>query len=132
MNKLGKIAIVLALAVVVVVVVVVKRGGSAPVGPTATAPAPAGLPRLLELGSVSCIPCKMMAPILEELKREYAGRLQVEIVDVNVNPEPARRHKIRLIPTQIFFDKDGREVFRHVGFYPQDEIEKKLSEMGVK
>ena len=129
MNKLGKIAIVAALAVVVAVVFVMKKGGSAPAAPTATAPA--GLPRLLDLGSVVCIPCKMMAPILEELKKEYAGRLQVEFVDVNVNPEPARRHKIRLIPTQIFFDGSGKERWRHQGFISKEDILAKWKELGV-
>jgi thioredoxin 1 len=74
----------------------------------------------------------MMAPILEELKKEYAGKLQVEFIDVNQNPEAGTQYSIKLIPVQVFFDKDGKEVFRHIGFFPQAEIEKKLAEMGVK
>lgn len=89
------------------------------------------LPKLLDLGADKCIPCKMMAPILEDLKREYAGRLEVEFIDVWRNPEAGQRYGIRMIPTQIFFDAEGRELYRHVGFIGKEDILAKWKELGV-
>jgi thioredoxin 1 len=85
----------------------------------------------MDLGSVTCIPCKMMAPILEQLKKEYAGRLQVTFIDVNKDGEAARKYGIRLIPTQIFFDASGKERFRHEGFMSREDILAKWKELGV-
>ena len=95
------------------------------------AKAPGSLPRLVDLGKDTCIPCKMMAPILEELKLEYEGRAVVEVIDLRVNAEAANTYAIRLIPTQIFFDSNGKEVWRHEGFLPKDQIVAKFAEMGV-
>ncbi len=92
---------------------------------------PGKLPRLMDLGADKCIPCKAMAPILKELKMEYAGRLDVEFVDVWKNPDAGRAHKLTLIPTQIFFDAFGRERFRHEGFYGKEDILVKWKELGV-
>ncbi len=93
--------------------------------------APKALPRMLELGSVGCRPCDMMAPIIEELKKDYAGKLSVEFYDVRKDPTPGREHGIRVIPTQIFLDADGKEIFRHEGFFPKEEILPILAQMGV-
>ncbi len=90
------------------------------------------LPRLIDLGRGTCKACKMMLPILEELKEEYKGRAIIKITDIRYEPEPARLYKIRLIPTQIFFDAEGKEVFRHEGFMDKLSIEQKLKEIGVK
>ncbi len=73
----------------------------------------------------------MMAPILEELKKEYAGRLQVDFIDVWKNPAEAERYGIKLIPTQIFFDASGKERFRHEGFISKEDILGKWKELGV-
>ena len=89
------------------------------------------LPRLTELGADKCIPCKMMAPILEELKSEYAGKLEVVFIDVWENPEKGREYGIRVIPTQIFYDADGNEFFRHVGFFSKEDIMKTFREKGI-
>lgn len=89
------------------------------------------LPLLLDLGATKCIPCKMMAPILEELKVEQAEHFRVVFVDVWEKPAEARKHKINLIPTQIFFDADGGELFRHEGFYGKEDILAKWRELGV-
>ena len=89
------------------------------------------LPRMLELGSVGCKPCEMMAPIIEELKNDYAGKLSVEFYDVRKDPAPGREHGIRVIPTQIFIDGNGKEIFRHEGFFPKEEILPILARMGV-
>src|ERR1035437_10219952 len=92
---------------------------------------PAKLPKLVDLGADKCIPCKMMAPILKEFKTEYAGRMDVEFIDVWKNPEPGKAYKIKLIPTQIFFDASGKERFRHEGFYGKEDIVGKWKELGV-
>lgn len=89
------------------------------------------LPRLVDLGSINCIPCKQMAPILEELKTEFAGRVDVEFIDVNVTNAAADDYKITLIPTQVFIDKDGKEVFRHEGFFPKADILAQFEKMGI-
>jgi thioredoxin 1 len=94
-------------------------------------PVPTGVPRLVDLGSVTCIPCKMMMPVLEELKKEYAGRLSVEFYDVVQNPDAATKYGIKLIPTQIFYDASGKELFRHEGFFAKDDILAKWKELGV-
>jgi thioredoxin 1 len=111
------------------------RAAISPGSNTTTAAAPpvaaAKLPKLLDLGADKCIPCKMMAPILEELKREYAGRLEVEFIDVWKNPEAGQRYGIRMIPTQIFYDADGKELYRHVGFISKEDILSKWKELGV-
>ncbi|MEI8064648.1 MAG: organomercurial lyase, partial [Verrucomicrobiota bacterium] len=77
------------------------------------------------------IPCKKMAPILEELKTEYAGKLEVSFIDVWKTPDEAKKYGIQLIPTQIFFDTDGKELFRHEGFFGREDILGKWKELGV-
>ena len=90
-----------------------------------------GLPRLLDLGAGKCIPCKKMAPILKELKQEYAGVFDVVFIDVWENGAAASQHGIEMIPTQIFFDASGKELFRHEGFYGKEEILSKWKELGI-
>jgi thioredoxin 1 len=90
------------------------------------------LPVLIDLGRGTCKACKMMLPILEELQEEYKGRAIIKIIDIRYDPEPARFYKIRLIPTQIFFDAKGKEVYRHEGFMDKTSIKQKLQEIGVK
>ena len=89
------------------------------------------LPRLLDLGASKCIPCKLMAPILEELKKEYAGTFNVEFIDVWKNPAAKKEYKVMLIPTQIFFDATGKELFRHEGFLSKNDILSKWKELGT-
>ncbi len=93
-------------------------------------PAETMLPRLLDLGAHKCIPCKKMAPILEELTKEYAGRLKVEFIDVWQNSAAGQKYKIRMIPTQIFYSTDGKELFRHEGFMSKEDILAKWTELG--
>jgi thioredoxin 1 len=100
-------------------------------GPPAGAAAITGRPRLVDLGSDKCIPCKMMAPILTQLTEDYAGVMDVEVIDVRKDRTAARRYGIRVIPTQIFYGSDGRELFRHQGFYSREEILGKWAELGV-
>jgi thioredoxin 1 len=94
-------------------------------------PAKASLPRLVDLGADKCIPCRMMAPILKELKTEYDGRMEVEFVDVWKKPDAGKTYKISLIPTQIFFNAAGKELFRHEGFISKEDILAKWKELGV-
>jgi thioredoxin 1 len=95
------------------------------------APAKPALPKLLDLGAGKCIPCKMMAPILEEMKTNYVGQLEVEFIDVWKNPDAGKKHGVTVIPTQIFYDAGGKELFRHIGFYSEDDILAKWKELGV-
>ncbi|MFH1738759.1 MAG: thioredoxin family protein [bacterium] len=92
---------------------------------------PGDLPQLVDLGAGKCIPCKMMAPILEELSEEYKGRLDVDFIDVWEEPEAGDSYGVRMIPTQIFFDASGTEIFRHEGFYSKEDILAKWRELGV-
>jgi thioredoxin 1 len=84
---------------------------------------PAALPRLVDLGAGKCIPCRRMAPILEQLRVDYAGAVDVQFIDVWKDSQAGKPYGIRLIPTQVFFDRTGRERFRHEGFFGRDEIE---------
>jgi thioredoxin 1 len=91
-----------------------------------------GMVTMIDLGAKKCIPCKMMAPIMEKLEKKYDGKAAIVFIDVWENPEQARRFGIRGIPTQIFYDANGKEVTRHVGFMPGDAIVQALSQLGVK
>ena len=98
--------------------------------PEAPEVAAAKLPKLVDLGAGKCVPCKMMAPILDELKIEFAGVMTVEFIDVWKDPAAAKPYGIKLIPTQIFFAPDGTELFRHEGFYGREDILAKWAELG--
>ena len=104
---------------------------AAAVSEAAVSDAAVKLPRLLDLGANQCIPCKMMAPILEELKKDYAGRMQVEFIDVWQNEEAGKKYGVEMIPTQIFFDAKGKELFRHTGFFAKEDMLAKWKELGV-
>jgi thioredoxin 1 len=87
-----------------------------------------GMITMIDLGAKKCIPCKMMAPIMEKV---YKGKAVIAFIDVWEHREPVNRFGIRAIPTQIFFDKNGEEVYRHVGFLAEKEIVSQLTKMGV-
>lgn len=93
---------------------------------------PGPLPRLVDLGAGKCIPCKKMAPVLEEAKKRYEGRAEVVFIDVWEDRSAGEPYGIRMIPTQIFFDQAGKEVFRHEGFLPLEDIQKQFESMGVR
>lgn len=144
MNQTMKIVIVAALIISVITVIIIKRNNPeqntanfnetvAKVNET-TKPdisISQGIPKLLDLGSDTCIPCKEMAPILKELKTEYAGIFQVEFMDIVKEPPLAEVYNIKLMPTQIFFDASGKERFRHEGFYSKEDILSKWKELGI-
>jgi len=91
-----------------------------------------GLPSIVEFGSTTCAPCRQMKPILDELAVQYKGKVNVVIVEVYDYTELSREYQILGIPTQVFFDASGTEVFRHTGFFSKDEIITRFQEMGVK
>lgn len=153
MKHIRNIAIVAVLVVTVGVVVAIKQSkkateaatqsvetasvselvsqNSVPINSQPAKPdAAQALPKLIDLGAGKCIPCKMMAPILEDLKKTYAGKFEVQFIDVWQNPDSGRKYGIRVIPTQIFFAPDGKELFRHEGFYGKEDILAKWKELG--
>ncbi|MBE0460660.1 MAG: thioredoxin family protein [Candidatus Aminicenantes bacterium] len=85
----------------------------------------------IELGADRCIPCRAMQPIMREIAEEFKGQVQVVFYDVWKDPRPGRKYRIQLIPTQVFIDKNGKEFFRHVGYFPKEEILKVLKQKGV-
>ncbi len=85
----------------------------------------------IEIGADRCIPCKAMQPIMKELAKEYAGTIQVVFYDVWKDPAAARKYGIQLIPTQVFIDQGGKEIFRHVGFFAKEEMLSMLKEKGI-
>jgi len=86
----------------------------------------------LELGSSSCVPCRKMEPILESIKKRYGNQIDVIFHDVKKNRKIAKQYNIRLIPTQIFLDKKGNELFRHEGFFSESNIDEILLSKGLK
>ncbi len=153
MNKIGKIVIVAVLVIAVAVVIAIKQQGKNVVSePVATAnsnsdTATVGesgnpdssqaaedsekLPHLIDLGAGKCIPCKMMKPILDDLKQNYNEQFKVTFIDVWENPGAGNEYGIKLIPTQIFYDASGKELFRHEGFYSKEDILGKWKELGI-
>jgi thioredoxin 1 len=85
----------------------------------------------IELGADRCIPCKAMQPVMREISQKYKGTIQVVFYDVWKTPKYAKDYGIKMIPTQVFIDKNGDEIFRHVGFFAKDEIIKMLKEKGI-
>ncbi len=86
---------------------------------------------MLELGSVGCIPCEQMKPVMRKLSANYKGKLEVIFVDIRRDGATARRFGVYVIPTQIFLDKNGKEFHRHVGYYPYEEIAPVLKKAGL-
>jgi thioredoxin 1 len=91
-----------------------------------------GVVTMIDLGAEKCIPCKMMAPIMAKLEKAYAGRAAIVFIDVWKNEEQVGRFGIRAIPTQVFFNEKGKEVYRHVGFMSEEDIAAQLEKMGVR
>jgi len=91
-----------------------------------------GMVTMIDLGAKKCIPCKMMAPIMEKMEQKYDGKAAIVFIDVWEHREQAARFGIRAIPTQIFFDADGKEVYRHAGFMGEKAIVYVMEQLGVK
>ena len=90
-----------------------------------------GMVTMIDLGAKKCIPCKMMAPILAKMEKQYEGKAAIVFIDVWKHNEQAKRFGIRAIPTQIFYNETGNEVYRHVGFMDEKAIINQLKKMGV-
>jgi len=128
-RRYWRASVPLLLAAAVIAVVASKPGRDAAL-PASSAPmvshgltaVAGGIPRLVDLGADKCIPCEAMAPILVELRAEYAGRMQVDFIDVWKDPSAGDPYNIYAIPTQIFFGADGKELTRHEGFNSKADI----------
>lgn len=90
-----------------------------------------GLPIVADFGRGTCIPCKMMQPILEKLTRDFEGKASILFLDIREFPALSKKYQITIIPSQIFFDAYGEEVHRHQGFMPEQDIINQLIKMGV-
>ena len=117
----------IAVAILAAMFMVIAAGASpaAPARPIVT---------FIELGSVDCIPCKAMQPVMESIRKKYPDQVSVLFYDVwtKEGAPYGQQYKIRVIPTQVFLDKDGKEYFRHEGFFPEEELVKILAKGGVK
>lgn len=108
-----------------------SAAGSASARVVAESPAAAqAVPRFVDLGTTTCAPCRVMLGVMAELEQRYPGAMVVEFVNVNERPADARRYGIEVIPTQIFYSPEGRELFRHVGVFRAQEIIAKWEELG--
>jgi thioredoxin 1 len=153
MNKTTRIIIALAVVAVAALAFIAKQNKvTSPAGPVETDVMAADLfsnkgddslfldgdvvakvkqPRLVDLGAGKCIPCKMMKPILDDLKANYSDHFSTEFIDMWENPDAGKQYGIEVIPTQIFYNAEGKELFRHVGFYGKEDILVKWKELGV-
>jgi thioredoxin 1 len=146
MSQTWKIVIVVVLIISIISVISIKRNHSDRQSDGASASASAkqvpdesklknltgkGIPVLVDIGADTCIPCKLMTPILKELKEELQGKILVQFLNLNEYPGVADEYKISVMPTQIFYDSSGKERFRHEGFYSKEDILAKWTELGV-
>jgi thioredoxin 1 len=133
MMKIKKSVLGVALLAVIVLVIAYLNGRP-------RRPADASVPSdpskakvtFIELGSVSCIPCRAMQPVMRALEKEYGNQIRIVFHDVWQDDAPAKTYRIRVIPTQVFLDQDGHEFHRHEGFYPLEQIDKLLLARGLK
>ncbi len=146
MNKTWKIAVVVVLIVAIIGVISVKRNqtdketnGASRQVTNEQLPAEyklenltgKGTPVLIDIGADTCIPCKLMAPIIDELKEELKGKISVLFLNLNTYPALVKEYKISVMPTQIFYDASGKERFRHEGFFSKEDILSKWKDLGV-
>ena len=130
--KYLKIVIPVVIIAAAAVLIVARESGPRPAEAAAPSGGPGeGIPALIDLGADRCVPCIKMAPILQELREEYHGRLEVIFLDVWKDRTAGQRYGIRLIPTQIFFDAQGKELGRHEGFIGKGDILNTFLRYGV-
>ena len=137
-TRVAAAAAVLAVAAIVGAYLAAARQTATPVASAAAEPAALptvpvpGMVTMLDLGATECIPCKMMIPVLEDMREEYTGRAAVLFIDVWKHPDQGQRFGIQSIPTQIFYDVQGREAGRHVGFLDRDGVRTMFVKLGVR
>jgi len=90
-----------------------------------------GMVTMIDLGAKKCVPCKMMAPIMEKMEKQYEGKAAIVFIDVWENRDQATKYGVKAIPTQIFYDETGKETYRHVGFFSEKAIVGVLHSMGI-
>ncbi len=90
-----------------------------------------GIPLLIDVAAEGCIPCDMMAPALKELRKEYNGKIQIRLIDMLRDPADALKYGVRLVPTQIFFDARGKELFRHTGYMSKEDLIATFTRLGM-
>ncbi|MBN1277557.1 MAG: thioredoxin [Deltaproteobacteria bacterium] len=90
-----------------------------------------GMVTMVALGKKTCTQCKMMAPILEKLEKEYEGKAMIVFINLLKDPEQQYVYRLKALPTQVFFDPEGKEAFRHIGFMSEKDIVAQLEKMGV-
>ncbi len=125
----------LVLALAAVVLLAVYYEGGMPKRPVATSVPPAAskaLVTFVELGSVNCIPCRAMQPVMRDLEKKFGDQIRIVFYDILEDEAPARIYGVRVMPTQVFLDQNGREFHRHEGFYPLAEIESLLRARGLR
>jgi thioredoxin 1 len=131
----SRICLFLAVALLAVLIVPVACSQSEESGWVGTTPLEEALtnekPTVAEFGASTCVPCKAMKPILEELVAEHGDKFNLAFIDVYQRRDLSNQYKITAIPTQVFFDSSGKEVTRHVGFWSKENIVAQLQEMGV-
>jgi thioredoxin 1 len=88
------------------------------------------LPRFVDIGTTTCAPCKAMLRVMEELEQQYPGALRIEFVNVRDDPDNAAQYGVRVIPTQIFYSPEGKELYRHTGVFPTRDVVAKWKELG--
>ncbi len=130
MNTKKRIAAIIAVLFLALVVVAYRQSVKAS-GQAATEVITAsGKPVFIEIGAKSCIPCQMMQKVMDELRTNYPGKLDIVFHDLEIDDSPAQKYGISVIPTQVLLSPEGEELFRHEGFYPTDEIVAKWDELG--
>lgn len=131
MSKNSFRGVVMAFVVSVTIGLLLLSPTASKAEPLPQVPVP-GMVTMVDLGAKKCIPCKMMAPIIEELTKEYQGRAAILFIDVWENPDAGPKFGLRSIPTQIFYDAQGKEVSRHEGFLDKPSIVATFVKLGVK
>ncbi len=138
MGKTAKIYILISLVIIVGILLILKEnnrdsetGKTGNTGQVMEEGRSGSLPKLIDIGADKCIPCKMMAPTLDELRKEYEGKLEVVFIDVWKNPAAGKEFGIKIIPTQIFFDASGKELYRHQGFISKEDILLQWKKFGI-
>ena len=131
MDVLGGNIIMAKLAIIIFIVLTAGYSNAGDVDSVLTKAKKEGKVVMLELGSVGCIPCEQMKPVMERLRNNYKGKLEVIFVDVRRYRQTGQRFKVFMIPTQVFLDRNGKEFHRHLGFYEYEEIVPVLKKEGL-